>query len=246
MRKDIDEAKDEIIRLLENGTPRFEVCRLFRCKYDTLVSRLKKWGVSHLKNPAGKGIAAHNQRVSVSAYLIYGSSIKSHKLKLKLIEESIKKHECEICLNSEWMGKPIPLELHHKDGDHCNNVLENLQILCPTCHAQQPGNSGAKIGKTNPQVFQLEEKNDLESLKCGFESHLGDLKKLCFDCNKPISKHATRCKSCKGKQRKTKISWPSTTDLLQEVEETSYLATGKRLGVSDNAVRKRMRNYPNY
>ena len=37
---------------------------------------------------------------------------------------------------SEWMGKPIPLELHHKDGNHYNNDLSNLEILCPNCHAQ--------------------------------------------------------------------------------------------------------------
>ena len=30
----------------------------------------------------------------------------------------------------------IPLEVHHKDGNHENNLEENLQLLCPNCHAQ--------------------------------------------------------------------------------------------------------------
>ena len=44
--------------------------------------------------------------------------------------------QCENCGNTEWQGKLIPLEVHHMDGDRLNNVLENLQLLCPNCHAQ--------------------------------------------------------------------------------------------------------------
>lgn len=33
------------------------------------------------------------------------------------------------------------------NGNHYDNRLENLQILCPSCHAIQPGNAGANIGK---------------------------------------------------------------------------------------------------
>lgn len=43
---------------------------------------------------------------------------------------------CTSCGLSEWMGKPIPLELHHKDFNHYNNSLDNLQILCANCHMQ--------------------------------------------------------------------------------------------------------------
>ena len=33
------------------------------------------------------------------------------------------------------MGKRIPLEIHHIDGDCTNNKMENLQLLCPNCHS---------------------------------------------------------------------------------------------------------------
>lgn len=46
-----------------------------------------------------------------------------------------------------WQGLKLPLELHHINGNHYDNRLENLQILCPNCHAIQPGNAGANIGK---------------------------------------------------------------------------------------------------
>lgn len=40
---------------------------------------------------------------------------------------------------------------------------------------------------------------------------------------------------------KTKIEWPANEKLLEMINESSYLATGKILGVSDNAIRKRLK-----
>lgn len=45
-------------------------------------------------------------------------------------------HKCEVCLNTIWNSKPIPLELDHIDGNHMNNIKENLRLICPNCHAQ--------------------------------------------------------------------------------------------------------------
>jgi hypothetical protein len=49
-----------------------------------------------------------------------------------------RKYQCESCKLSEWIGNPIPLELHHVDGNSGNNKEENLQLLCPNCHALTP------------------------------------------------------------------------------------------------------------
>ena len=54
-------------------------------------------------------------------------------LKPHLITE--RGHKCEECANTKWLGKDIPLEIHHKDGDRTNNALDNLELLCPNCHA---------------------------------------------------------------------------------------------------------------
>lgn len=45
-------------------------------------------------------------------------------------------NRCNVCKINDYMGKHIVLQLHHKDGNHCNNVRQNLQILCPNCHSQ--------------------------------------------------------------------------------------------------------------
>jgi 5-methylcytosine-specific restriction endonuclease McrA len=32
----------------------------------------------------------------------------------------------------------VPVQLHHIDGDDTNNVLENVELLCPNCHSLTP------------------------------------------------------------------------------------------------------------
>lgn len=72
----------------------------------------------------------------VNEYLTDESTISSFKLKNLLFKYGIKREVCENCSNSMWMGKQIPLQLHHLNGNRRDNRLENLMILCPNCHAQ--------------------------------------------------------------------------------------------------------------
>jgi len=56
--------------------------------------------------------------------------------KVALIRE--RGHQCEQCKNTEWLNKPITLELEHTDGIKTNNTRENLRLLCPNCHSYTP------------------------------------------------------------------------------------------------------------
>lgn len=48
-------------------------------------------------------------------------------------------YTCASCnIPGEYNGKPLTLEVNHKDGDAKNNLLSNLEFLCPNCHSQTP------------------------------------------------------------------------------------------------------------
>ncbi|MBW3595128.1 MAG: HNH endonuclease, partial [Actinobacteria bacterium] len=59
----------------------------------------------------------------------------------------LKSRKCERCGAGMWFGRPIALELHHKNGDRLDNRLENLAIYCPNCHSQTDSYRGRNIGK---------------------------------------------------------------------------------------------------
>lgn len=54
----------------------------------------------------------------------------------------IRGRKCEECGRSRWSEQPIPLELHHVDGNSRNHADNNLQLLCPNCHALTPNYRG--------------------------------------------------------------------------------------------------------
>lgn len=57
-------------------------------------------------------------------------------LKKKLYDSGLKKRECELCgQGEEWEGKKMSLILDHIDGDHKNDEITNLRIVCPNCDA---------------------------------------------------------------------------------------------------------------
>lgn len=135
MRKDIENRKDEIMQWIKEGRSIAEIGKLLKCSRDTTYNWLKKLGIEYKGNQGLKG-RKHDPKRKPALELIKSPSISNSKKRERLIEDGIKENKCEICGLSEWMGKPIPLELHHKDFNHYNNELDNLQILCSNCHMQ--------------------------------------------------------------------------------------------------------------
>ena len=90
---------------------------------------------SHLLGRASNRNKVFGPKRDIQDYLSNNQTIQSYKLKNRLIKEKLLIHKCNSCNNTEWLNKPIALELHHKDGNHLNNNLDNLELLCPNCHA---------------------------------------------------------------------------------------------------------------
>jgi len=73
--------------------------------------------------------------------------ISSHSLRCFLIKE-----HGPICMECGWskenpFTKTIPIELEHIDGNSDNNTLENVKLLCPSCHSLTATYKGANMGK---------------------------------------------------------------------------------------------------
>lgn len=127
-------------------------------------------------------------------------------------------YKCQLCGNiGEWQGKELVLEIDHINSNNVDNRPENLRFLCSNCHTQI----------TKESRYSRSKKSIVNKCKCGIE----------------ISKQAKCCLSCRpqGKvQKKTKIDWPDTDWLLEEIKTKPMIIIGKELGVSDNAIRRRI------
>ncbi len=86
-------------------------------------------------------------RAPIEQYLVRGRRVDRGHLKRRLLAEGLKADRCEECGLSSWRGKPLPLALHHVNGDGDDNRLENLQLLCGNCHSQTPNFSGRNRGR---------------------------------------------------------------------------------------------------
>jgi DNA-binding transcriptional ArsR family regulator len=81
-------------------------------------------------------------RMPLEKLLIAGPRRSRGHLKQRLFDSGIKTRRCESCGLAKWNGQPIPLALHHVNGERHDNRLENLQILCANCHGQTDTWSG--------------------------------------------------------------------------------------------------------
>lgn len=251
MRSDLDNKKQEIIEKINAGASKNTICKEYRCKFSTLNKRLTEWNitVSTEKKPSPR-------LKSCTVYITNKAMISSSHLKKKLIKEGLKKDICEICGICDWIdenNKQVKLSLHldHINGNHYDNSLENLRVLCPNCHSLT-ATYGAK-NKTrydkikNEQEFESKKKY-FTDLGVAFEVDMQGKeinkkirkKKTCLDCNVLILDKSTRCRRCFAKH--DKISWPSNEELKTLVWNFSFVALAKQMNVSDVAIRKRCEN----
>ena len=121
----------------------------------TLRKKLDLFGIdySHFTGQGWNVGLKFKPRISKSLDLILteNSTYQSYKLLKRLIIEGKKEKKCECCGSIKWNGREIPLELHHINGNRTDNRLENLQVLCPNCHALTDNYRGKKnqIVKSN-------------------------------------------------------------------------------------------------
>ena len=203
----------------------------------------KGWNVGYMFDP-NKGI-----KKDLSEILVENSTYDNTvSLKSRLLNEGLKEYKCERCKRTEWEGEPIPLQLHHVNGVRSDNRIENLQLLCPNCHALTDNYCGKNSKYT--RSLTIEEKNDKINRTYGdYAKVIKDRvsekneklkeKKYCPVCGNEITKdkRSTYCSyECAYKaQRKL----PEDNVLLKYINEgKSNSEIAKLCGVTESCIRK--------
>lgn len=179
--------------------------------YKTLKQRLilEKINISHIENNKKLFRGESSLKKSLKDYLVIGSCISTSRLRKRLIEEGIIENKCSECGQLPlWNNKILVLQLDHINGNHTDNRLENLRILCPHCHSQTE-----TYGGKNAKVIL-----DSDFCKCG---------------NKK-TRESNSCKKCRKYEQK--IIWPNIDILEKMLIEKPTTQIAKELGVSDSMV----------
>lgn len=138
MKRNID--KTTFIKICNEACSMADACRKLNMAFTTFKRYAKQFGC-YITNQGGRGIKHNNSNYWTAEELkcaLDDNSLTWQPFKLKnlLIKYGLKKRRCEKCGLAEWNNQPIPTELHHIDGNRNNNTLDNVQFLCPNCHAQ--------------------------------------------------------------------------------------------------------------
>lgn len=110
---------------------------------------------------------------------------------------------------------------HTRSWDKTKEELDKCVMLCATCHRirhakEDSGSSGRTRTYNGKQISD----------------------RLTADCDTNSAHRRSQTKE--PKPRPTKINWPSDEELRERLSKSNYSALGRELGVSDNAIRKRL------
>jgi hypothetical protein len=169
--------------------------------------------------------------IPLSEVLIENSSYNRTKLKERLYEAGLKRRRCEQCGQGEdWNGRHMSLILDHINGVGTDNRLENLQVVCPNCAATLDTHCGRKNRMPRDRR---------SCLHCGAEFFAKyDTHRY---CSHACGVHNPGPREPRPERRK--VERPSYEQLLADLQSMSFVAIGRKYGVSDKAVRKWIRWY---
>ena len=162
--------------------------------------------------------------------LVENSTYSRGLLKRRLYDDGLKRRVCEFCGQNEiWRGRRMALILDHINGVANDNRLENLRVVCPNCAATLDTHCGRNKALRRERAC----------VRCGasFAQRYVGQRHCSFACG---SRHE---RSYHRRVATRKVERPSHEQLLADLAHMSYVAVGRKYGVTDNAVRKWLRWY---
>lgn len=168
----------------------------------------------------------------LSGILVESSTYNRGSLKRRLYAEGLKERRCELCGQDEvWLGRRMALILDHINGIGDDNRIENLRIVCPNCAATLDTHCGRNVPHG---VVEL----DCERCGARFVRRYRTQRFCSRECGTRWPRPPREPRP--GARR---VERPPYEQLVREIAETSFVAVGRKYGVSDNAIRKWLRAY---
>lgn len=153
------------------------------------------------------------KRTAAKDVLTVDSGFAGQFARRVIIREELVPRVCAICNGGEtWNGLPLVLRMDHVNGIRNDHRLDNLRFVCPNCDSQLPTFTGRNV------------------------KHVKSAKHFC-SCGVRKWPSSICCPAC-ARVKAKKIKWPDTATLRSDAAAFGYCAVARKLGVTDNAVRK--------
>ncbi|HWH93671.1 MAG TPA: HNH endonuclease signature motif containing protein [Baekduia sp.] len=175
-----------------------------------------------------RGAERASQPFPLSKILVEHSTYNRGRLKERLYREGLKARACELCgQGEEWRGRRMGLILDHINGVADDHRLENLQIVCPNCAATLD----THCGRQNRKERRCRQCDEVFQPRTSGQTY----------CSRRCGRQSPGSRAARSASRK--VARPPYAQLVREVHALGWSAVGRRYGVSDNAVRKWVRQY---
>jgi len=233
-------SDDEFIKIIKESSTYKEIKTKLKLKLNNnnniIKNKIEKLNIDHFNCKTN---------IQLNKILIKGDKyINGNSIKKKLYDTGLKEEKCEGCdLGIMYNNKRIYFHLEHKNGINTDNRIENLKILCNSCHSQTDTFCRTKKSLENKKT------DDIESIETTFEKL--EINNKCNDCNIIINDDIQRCSGCYTNNiytKKFRKIWNiSENDFIKLVKENyslnsinTYMKLNKNINTKNITIKNRI------